>query len=312
MESQAERQQQNETSFAWGPIGENRPAKNESSQLKVVAFNSRGGSFLGEIVDRLRRPPLSDPDVILLCEADWGLKRSNRCEMAAELAAAMRMSFAFVGEFGIWRPEGLQPNAFMGNAILSSRPLADIDALALPRGFLRRRVRYLGAPAGLIAKIVVNGKPITLGVAHLNSRWNPDGRDQQMREFMGALPRDGAAIIGGDFNTTTIDLRTPSLMMKAAPLFLLTPWRFRRPQPWEPLFERLGKAGFETRGANAPGRATFTFSRAIPPWVRPKLDWIALRRLKPEPRSAAVVPARNGMLSRRFSDHDFVTCVVRV
>ena len=59
--------------------------------------------------------------------------------------------------------------------------------------------------------------------------------------------------------------------------------RFRHPHAHEPLLARLGEAGFEMRGANVEGRPTFTFARTVPPWMRPKLDWIALRGLKPVP-----------------------------
>jgi hypothetical protein len=87
---------------------------------------------------------------------------------------------------------------------------------------------------------------------------------------------------------------------------LLNSRRFRHPIPHEPLFGRLAQAGFEVESANAEGRATFTFSRLIPPWLRPRLDWIALRDLRPLPGTAAVIPARTGLLSPRVSDHDFI------
>jgi len=61
-----------------------------------------------------------------------------------------------------------------------------------------------------------------------------------------------------------------------------------------------------------PTTATFTPTRLIPPIVRPKLDWLALRGLKPVAGSAAVLPARMSSFASRFSDHDFVTCVVEV
>jgi len=70
------------------------------------------------------------------------------------------------------------------------------------------------------------------------------------------------------------------------------------------------EAGFDTAGANVAGTATFTPSRLVPPILRPKLDWLALRGLKPVTGSAAVVPARMSLFSPRFSDHDFIMCIV--
>jgi len=76
------------------------------------------------------------------------------------------------------------------------------------------------------------------------------------------------------------------------------------------LFERLRETGFKIAGANASGKATFTPSRLVPPIVRPKLDWLALRGLKPLAGSAVVVPARMSFFAPRFSDHDFIMCIV--
>jgi hypothetical protein len=41
--------------------------------------------------------------------------------------------------------------------------------------------------------------------------------------------------------------------------------------------------------------------------MRPKLDWLAVRELRPIAGTAAVVPPRSPILMRRASDHDFVT-----
>ncbi len=92
----------------------------------------------------------------------------------------------------------------------------------------------------------------------------------------------------------------------------LQPRRLRYPERFEPLFEHLRRAGFAIEGANVAGKPTFTFHRAIPPLLRPKLDWIALRELQPVPRSARVITARSSFFAPRVSDHDFVMCEVRL
>jgi len=300
------------TAHAWGPIVVNRPASAEGRWLKVIAFNACSGRSLDKIATLLRRPPLNSPDIILLSEMDWCMARSGRRETAAELAAEFRMSFAYVGEFGLPPREG-EPGSFVGNAILSNRPLVDVRVLPLAKTLTRRRIRrLLGAPAGLAAKVLVNRRPLALGIAHLDSRWNPSGREVQIRQYLDGFPADGAAILGGDLNTTTVDLSSPASFIKVMALSLLQARRFRTPQRWEPLFERLRDAGFDTTGANVCGASTFTPSRLVPPMVRPKLDWLALRGLKPVAGSAAVVPARRFWFSPRFSDHDFVMCIVQV
>jgi len=297
------------SAHALGPIMVNRPAHTGRRLLKVVAFNAHGGGSLDKISTVLRRPPLNDPDIILLSEMDWRMRRSGRQETAAELAADLGMSFAYIGEFGDRSANG-GPVSFVGNAILSNRPLTDVRVLPLARRFIRPRIRrFFGTPTGLAAKVVVNRQPLTLGIAHLNSRWNPKGRESQMKQYLAGFPA-GAAIIGGDFNTTTVDLSSRALLIKAMTLSLMHCRRFRNPQKWEPLFECLRESGFDTAGANASGVATFTPSRFVPPIVRPKLDWLALRGLKPIAGSAVVVPARTSLFAPRFSDHDFIMCTV--
>jgi endonuclease/exonuclease/phosphatase family metal-dependent hydrolase len=278
----------------------------------VVAFNAQGGRHWRAIAERMRHPPLAGADIFLISEADWRLRRSSGREIAAEIAAQLGMSFAYAREFGVRRP-GHEITSFIGNAILSSRPLDNVRAIRIPSLFLRPKIRRLaGGPTGLAALINVNGRIIAVGMAHLNSRGDPPGRESQIQRYLSGFPSGIPAIFGGDLNTTTVDLRDRRAFRIAALKFLREPARLRHPQRWEPLFERLNEAGFSIDGANQPGKPTFTFSRAIPPFMRPKLDWIALRGLTPVPGSAAVVPARLSVLGPRISDHDFIVCDVMI
>ncbi len=239
----------------------------------------------------------------MLCETDWQLRRSFNREIAADLAAELGMSFAFGPEFAIRRPSGV-PLSFLGNAILSSAPLADSRMIALPSARMSRRyARLIGQPRALIATVEFSGRRITIAVAHLHSRWNPAGRARQMataartaahwRRQRADDPRrrfqhhDHSASIA------------PWAFAIVAVRMAMRPWRFRYPERYEPLFEDLARAGFEVRDANVPGKATFTFARAIPPALRPKLDWIALRGLEPIPGSARVVVARESFFGPR-------------
>jgi endonuclease/exonuclease/phosphatase family metal-dependent hydrolase len=248
----------------------------------------------------------------MLCETDWQLRRSFNREVAAELASELGMSFAFGPQFAIRRPSGVPPS-FLGNAILSSAPLADSRMIALPSYRMsRRNARLIGHPRALIARAEFGRRQVTIAVAHLHSRWSPAGRARQMATLLEHLAPAGAAILGGDFNTTTTQLDSRSAIAMVAVRMATRPWRFRYPERYEPLFEELARAGFAVRDANVPGKPTFTFTRAIPPPLRPKLDWIALRGLEPLPASARVVVARESFLSPRVSDHDFVMCEVRL
>ncbi len=133
-----------------------------------------------------------------------------------------------------------------------------------------------------------------------------------MEQLLSAFPSDGPAVIGGDFNTTTIEWPRSLALVKVAALMMMNPRRFRDPVGREPLFDRLRGAGFRIDGVNLPLRPTFTFTRFIPPMFRPKLDWIAVRGLRPVAGSAAIVPPRASIFDRRASDHDLVVCEVTI
>jgi hypothetical protein len=243
------------------------------------------------------------------------MRRSFNREIAADLASALDMSFAYGPEFAIRRASRTTPS-FYGNSILSCAPLGDARMIPMQySGRSRRNLGRVGQPRALVATATFAGRPITIAVAHLDSRWDPDGRRRQMRpliEHLALAEMTDPVILAGDFNTTTTELETPFSFAMIAAQIALHPRRFRYPERYEPLFDDLARAGFRTEGANAPGQPTFTFSRAIPRWLRPKLDWIALRGLEPVPGSARVIPARTSCFGQRVSDHDFVMCEIQL
>jgi|SRR5580704_2163290 hypothetical protein len=285
-----------------------RSPEKATKLLKVVAFNAKGGCHLEGIRQCLTRPPLAHANVILVCDADWCLPRSRFRKVAAELAASLEMSFAYVP-----KRQAIEPGSYSGNAILSSQPLVDVVAVPLSKPqLISPEPDRVGEPYGMMATTVYNGSRITFGVTHLTARWNPAGRERQMADFIAALPADGPVLIGGDFNTTTIDLGGRNALLRALSEIVLNPGRFRSPELYEPLLQQLKKEGFEVRGFNVRRKPTFTFARVIPSFLRPKLDWLAARQLSPVPGSALVVPARLSVFSRRVSDHDFVMCEVQL
>ena len=297
----------------FAPVVANRAAKPVRSRIRVVLLNIAGGHQLSVIVDCLKRPPLDDADVILLCEADSRTRRSRRTDIASELAAALDMSYAYVPEFGITRGDG-EIFAHLGNAILCAQPLDDVVAVAMPSPRtppllpgLRSRFVRIGTPTGFYASARFGRETITLGVAHLNSRCTPAQRELQMASYMESFPSRGRAIFGGDLNTTTTELAGPSSLVGVAARMLASPRRFRAPERHEPLFERIKESGLEIDGVNVKNRSTFTFSGLIPRLMRPKLDWLAVRGMHPIAGTAAVIAPKQSIFSRRASDHDFVT-----
>jgi endonuclease/exonuclease/phosphatase family metal-dependent hydrolase len=299
------------------PIVVNRAARPSRSRIRVVLLNVKGGHRLRAVEACLKRPPLDDADVILLCEANSGTRQSQTYDVASELAAALDMSYAHIPEFGIMLNDGSGERKIVehwGNAILCRQPLDDVVAVAMPNPRKSRRAPGLdsrftrvGTPTGLYASARFGGETITLGVAHLNSRCTPAKRERQMACYMAEFPPVGRAIFGGDLNTTTTELKGLPAIAAVVAKLIASPSRFRAPEPREPLFERMKELGLEIDGVNVKYRATFTFSGLIPHFMRPKLDWLAIRGLRPVAGSAAVIAPKQGLFSRRASDHDFVT-----
>ena len=298
----------------FAPIVVNRPGRHLNGPFKVVAFNALGCANPEAVAACLRQPPLADAAAILLSEVDWGLRRSRARHCAADLADLLSMSFAYAPEFAFIR-EQRECSSFFGNAILSAAPLENVRLTPLPTSYdwtkkrLRGTVpgaRRIGQRGGVTAQIDLGGRAVTIALAHLENRVGPEVRAQQMALFLSALPSDGPAVIAGDFNTTTTNLLNRRQCAGVLARMLADPRRLRRPEPYEPLFRLLERAGFEYRDANAPLEPTFTPIGLIPPFMRAKLDWIALRRVSALPGSARVVRARHRF--RRLSDHDFVVC----
>jgi endonuclease/exonuclease/phosphatase family metal-dependent hydrolase len=294
----------------FAPMALNRPAVAARSALKIAVLNAAGGADFHAILACLTRPPLADAGTLLLCEASWRMPKHRWVEFAPGLAAALKMSFVFVPSFG--RVTGDGKLRAIGNAILCARPLEDFRAVPLSRPpFKSYRHPLVGTHQAVLASVKVDGRSLTMGVAHLERRWDPEGRERQMDDFLGAIGHEAPAIVGGDLNTTTMDMDRRLSLLRAAAAITLHPRRFREPRSREPLFDRIKEHGFSIEGANVPGVPTFTVSRLVPPLWRPKLDWIAARGIQPVTGSAAVVPARTSILGRRVSDHDFVMCGFR-
>src|SRR3984893_3723462 len=185
------------------PMALNRPPVGSRSPLKVAVLNARGGEDLDAIAARLARPPLADAGTLLLCEASWRMPRHGLVEFAPALAAALKMSFAFLPSFGRVRDRG-EFRGF-GIAILCARPLDDFRAVPLSRPPHKNQPgRLIGVHEGLLATINLGARCLTIGVVHLERLWDPEGRAQLMEDFLSAIGREAPAIIGGDFNTTTV------------------------------------------------------------------------------------------------------------
>lgn len=91
-----------------------------------------------------------------------------------------------------------------GNAILSTRPLSDVTAIELP---LERQRRVAIAATALVSTNGAPPRPVRIVCTHFTNMvmhhvWllSESGRLRQARALATVLPRDGALVLGGDFN----------------------------------------------------------------------------------------------------------------
>jgi endonuclease/exonuclease/phosphatase family metal-dependent hydrolase len=299
------------------------PHGSNSEHLRVLVWNIERGKSPAQwaAIEAVRQA-----DVLLLCEVDDGMARSNNFDVAAELAARLGLHYAFAPNyFELTRgtlSERLttrgRANArgFHGNAILSRWPLLDVRRLPLPVEFdwFRHYERRIGTRVALRATLATPGEALTVAVAHLEAFASPAQRARQMRVLMDGMQDAPRAIVGGDFNTLGV---RPSwggafrlLADRTRDAHRLT----RSVVEHEPLFEEASRVGFYWEDLNR-WTSTWRLSRILPSPFRAKLDWILGRNVNVVPGSTAVVRAEVAGKSRvlgRLSDHDGLTLSIRL
>lgn len=290
-----------------------------SDHARVTTWNMERGRSLDQW---LAMPAVRDADILLLCEVDDGMARSGNVMVPAVLAKRLGMHYAFVPNYleltrGTRRERRAtrgQKNSigFHGNAILSRWPLHDLRRIPLPVKFdwFRHSERRIGTRVALHARVDLLTGPVSLVCAHLEAFATPDGRAEQMRALLRAIPNPPSpAIIGGDLNTLGVrptwfqGLRLVANRLRGSKGALET--AIAR----EPLFEDAKGFGFSWESANADA-PTWTFPRSAPAFGA-KLDWVLVRGLAVVPGSASVVPAR-GVGAKSLSDHEGLVVTVQL
>lgn len=155
--------------------------------LTVVAWNMHDGrGDLSRLLDHLHESRLGNaPDYVLLLQE----ARDSGEDGVETLAAARGLSVAF----------RRTPGRDIGNAILSTLPIAATRTLELPR---ERQPR-----GALMARVAAAGVPFFIVTAHLENRlgwqrglFGDRARGRQAAALLRQLP-DGYGIVGGDMNT---------------------------------------------------------------------------------------------------------------
>jgi endonuclease/exonuclease/phosphatase family metal-dependent hydrolase len=266
------------------------------------------------------------PEVVLLSEVDKGMVRSGNRHGLADLAHGLGQAFVYGVEFvelGFGDPnevpsDSTERNAlgFHGNALTS--------AIRLRRPFLSRLEREggwfgpergqprVGGRMAIGAQIELDGRPVTLVSVHLESNSDPFERAAQVTRLLESIEAFDASspiLIGGDFNTSTVNRRSDRDREFGSAQLRASPQRLIEVEPHEPLFAEMARRGFEWRRSNVPGQPTERTQPGMPARPLGKIDWIFTRGL--EAKDPAVIPAVAAD-GAPISDHDCLLVTVSI
>ena len=179
--------------------------------VRVVSWNIDRGSRLSSVIEFLAS---ENADILLLQEVDLNTRRTNRQNIAEEIARKLRMNYVFGCEFQELTQGTRTDPAYHGQATLarwrftSSRVLRfwEQSSFWRPRWFLpttRPFQERLGGRIALIAEIDVPGRRLASYNLHLESRGGDEMRISQLNEALEDAKRyspEVPRVLAGDLN----------------------------------------------------------------------------------------------------------------
>lgn len=195
--------------------GESTYQSNDS--VHILSWNIARGSRLDAVIEFLAS---TNADVICLQETDCNARRTGRRNIAAEIASALKMNYAFGIEFEELSEGSTESPAYHGQATLSVFPFTDSRILRFrdqscfwrPRWWVPNVAtfqRRLGGRIAVHSNVRIGNR--TLGVYNLHLESRSDGvRRAQLSELLEdarAYDCHTPIILAGDFN---FDLAEPS------------------------------------------------------------------------------------------------------
>lgn len=258
-------------------------------------------------------------DVLLLCEVDLGMARSQNRHTIAELARNLGAGYVFGTEFveldlgdareRTWHAGQENSAGLHGGGIVSALPLRRPALVRLETSgrwfdgvFGERRV---GGRIAVLAEVEVGGRSVLLASAHYESHTGPADRLLQTCTMLDAIDAHSPGLpvlIGGDFNTNTFELEDKPSRDAADPRRLVDP------VPYEPMFAELGSRGYDWRACTVPLAATQrTRPDGTPPPPFGKIDWLFARGLRCS--DPVILPAVDAA-GIAISDHEVLAVTV--
>ena len=314
--------------------------------IRIVSWNIERGKQLDRIISYFKEDPdMSQADIILAVESDNGMGRTANRNVAQELAQALGMNYCFapsylvLGKGAVGETEHSEQNtiALHGTAVLSKYPIIKAKGIVVPpvKEVFHSYEKRLGSKKGLVAKIQIDKKTIAVGAIHIDLSSTARDRAKQLEAILNALPKADIQLIGGDWNTSTFNLRNKGeLAMQVISKFFTIGFKgaighYMTPELKfdKPIFDLLLHNDFEHKNYNERTKGTIYFDinnlllnekakkfvppfllkeleRRLRPWkgcVPLKIDWLAGKRAKAANAKTIEKPQINGI---PLSDHN--------
>lgn len=273
------------------------PPASPEPYYRAVAWNIERGICFDEILHFLKNDPvLSKADVLLITEADLGMARSGNRNVARELAERLGMNYFFAPSYlnlekgsGTERDfEGENELGIHGNAILSRYPIYKPRLVTIPNSHdkMKGSEKRLGSQRALLATIDLGGYPLRAGCFHVNVRSTQEKRKEEVETVVKAIGEEGdhAALIGGDWNTSTYDSHsaTSSIIGFWVRVFMGVDRVMRNHYPYperyfeKGLFDMMERNGFRYKDCNELGACTNHYSVESLKQFKNLSDWLPL------------------------------------
>ena len=179
----------------------------------ILNWNIDRGKHLDDIKQQIRE---HKPDLCIFQEVDLDARRTQREDVAKELAQTFGMNYVFAPEFQELGQGTAEDPAYHGQALLTTLPVRSSRMIRFqhqsgwwkPRRLLASSVPLLqrreGGRVALVAELDNGGKPLVVYDLHLESKGTEQLRFEQLEEVLDdakRYPSQTPIIIAGDFNT---------------------------------------------------------------------------------------------------------------
>jgi endonuclease/exonuclease/phosphatase family metal-dependent hydrolase len=181
------------------------------SSIRVVDWNINRGLKLSGVIDFLRS---AGADLILLQECDLNARRTQRLNIAREIARKLNLNYVFGREFQELTQGSSDSPAYHGQATLSRWPLSNPRIIRFTKQSSFWRPRWylpdieplqerIGGRMALVTEANIGGRSLASYNLHLESRGDDRLRGSQLDECLDDAARYKLAapvILAGDFN----------------------------------------------------------------------------------------------------------------